>query len=78
MELHNLEYAQRTEVLVRRSWPSECSIDEVGIVFTWLLMLVYELMERDMGVEPTYPVWKTGALADVLIPHKLISLSTFV
>ena len=29
-----------------------------------------------MGVEPTYPVWKTGVLADVLIPHKLISLST--
>ena len=23
-----------------------------------------------MGIEPTYPVWKTGALADVLIPHK--------
>ena len=34
MELHNLEYAQRTEVLVRRSWSSECSIDEAGIVFT--------------------------------------------
>ena len=26
-------------------------------------------MERDMGIEPTYPVWKTGVLADVLIPH---------
>ena len=34
MELHNLEYAQRTEVLVRRSWSSECSIGEAGIVFT--------------------------------------------
>ena len=34
MELHNLKYAQRTEVLVRRSWSSECSIDEAGIVFT--------------------------------------------
>ena len=45
MELHNLEYAQRTEVLVRRSWSSECSIGEAGIVFTWLLMLVYELIK---------------------------------
>ena len=26
-------------------------------------------MERDMGIEPTYPAWKAGALADVLIPH---------
>ena len=32
MELHNLECAQRTEVLVRRSWSSECSTDEVPIV----------------------------------------------
>ena len=23
-----------------------------------------------MGIEPTYPAWKAGALADVLIPHK--------
>ena len=22
-----------------------------------------------MGVEPTYPAWKAGALADVLHPH---------
>ena len=47
MELHNLEYAQRTEVLVRRSWSSECSIGEAGIVFTWLLMLVYELIYQN-------------------------------
>lgn len=23
-----------------------------------------------MGVEPTYPAWRAGALADVLHPHK--------
>ena len=23
-----------------------------------------------MGIEPTYPAWKAGALADVLHPHK--------
>ena len=27
-------------------------------------------MERVMGIEPTYPAWKAGALADVLHPHK--------
>ena len=63
MELHNLEYAQRTEVLVRRSWPSECSIGEAGIVFTWLLMLVYELMDRDTGFEPAPSAWKAEMLA---------------
>lgn len=26
-------------------------------------------MERDMGIEPTYPAWKAGALADILIPQ---------
>ena len=41
MELHNLEYAQRVlhtpnsrAALARRSWSSECSIGEAGIVFT--------------------------------------------
>ena len=63
MELHNLEYAQRTEVLVRRSWSSECSIGEAGIVFTWLLMLVYELMDRDTGFEPAPSAWKAEMLA---------------
>ena len=27
-------------------------------------------MERVTGVEPVYPAWKAGALADVLHPHK--------
>lgn len=27
-------------------------------------------MERDKGIEPSYPAWKAGALADVLIPHR--------
>lgn len=26
-------------------------------------------IERVMGIEPTYPAWKAGALADVLHPH---------
>lgn len=28
-------------------------------------------MERDKGIEPSYPAWKAGALANVLIPHKV-------
>ena len=28
-----------------------------------------KLRERVMGIEPTYPAWKAGALADVLHPH---------
>ena len=28
-----------------------------------------ETMERVKGIEPSYPAWKAGALADVLIPH---------
>ena len=27
----------------------------------------YRINERDMGIEPTYPVWKTGILTVVLI-----------
>ena len=27
-------------------------------------------MERVTGIEPVYPAWKAGALADVLHPHK--------
>ena len=27
-----------------------------------------------MGIEPTYPVWKTGVLADVLHLHKYVSI----
>ena len=35
-----------------------------------------ETMERVTGIEPVYPVWKTGALADVLHPHlRLTSLN---
>ena len=26
-----------------------------------------------MGIEPTYPAWKAGVLADVLIPHWLLT-----
>ena len=26
-------------------------------------------MERVTGIEPVYPAWKAGALADVLYPH---------
>ena len=26
-------------------------------------------MERVTGIEPVYPAWKAGALADVLHPH---------
>ena len=26
-------------------------------------------MERDKGIEPSYPAWKAGALANVLIPQ---------
>ena len=26
-------------------------------------------VERVMGIEPTYPDWKSGALADVLYPQ---------
>ena len=70
MELHNLEYAQRTKVLVRRSWSSECSIGEAGIFFTWLLMLVYELMDPVMVIETTSAVWKTAILAVEL--HRVI------
>ena len=29
-------------------------------------------LEQDMGIEPTYPAWKAGALADVLILHMLV------
>lgn len=32
---------------------------------TWRTIYV----ERDKGIEPSYPEWKSGALADVLIPH---------
>lgn len=28
------------------------------------------LMEQVMGIEPTYPAWKAGVLADVLHLHK--------
>ena len=27
-------------------------------------------LERVKGIEPSYPAWKAGALADVLIPHE--------
>ena len=27
-------------------------------------------LERVMGIEPTYPTWKAGVLADVLHPRK--------
>ena len=27
-------------------------------------------MERVKGIEPSYPAWKAGALADVLHPHR--------
>lgn len=27
-------------------------------------------MERVTGIEPVYPAWKAGALADVLHPHE--------
>ena len=27
-------------------------------------------MERVTGIEPVYPAWKAGALADVLHPHR--------
>ena len=27
-------------------------------------------LERVKGIEPSYPAWKAGALADVLYPHK--------
>lgn len=30
---------------------------------------VADAMERAMGIEPTYPAWKAGALAIVLRPH---------
>ena len=39
-------------------------------------MLVYELMERVTGIEPVYPAWKAGALADVLHPHLRLTPST--
>ena len=29
----------------------------------------YKEVERVMGIEPTYPDWKSGALADVLHPQ---------
>ena len=36
------------------------------------LSLSFDLTkERVMGIEPTYPAWKAGALADVLHPHLL-------
>ena len=53
-----------------RSWSSECSIGEAGIVFTWLLMLVYELMDPVMVIETTSAVWKTAILAVEL--HRVI------
>ena len=59
LDTHNESCA----TLVRRSWPSECSIGEAGIVFTWLLMLVYELMDRDTGFEPAPSAWKAEMLA---------------
>ena len=33
----------------RRSWSSVCSTDGAGIVFTWLLLLVYELFGASSG-----------------------------
>ena len=33
-----------------------------------ILFLLIE-MERVKGIEPSYPAWKAGALADVLHPH---------
>lgn len=63
--------------LVRRSWSSECSIGEVGIVFTWLLMLVYELMEGQTGLGPaTTCLEGKGSTNWTTTPYKLISLST--
>ena len=33
------------------------------------MLEVFNTIERVMGIEPTYPAWKAGALADVLHPH---------
>ena len=35
-----------------------------------------ETMERVTGIEPVYPAWKAGALADVLHPQMWVGLST--
>ena len=36
----------------------------------------YRIIERDMGIEPTYPVWKTGILTVVLISRLKSNLIT--
>ena len=33
------------------------------------LSMQRKLLERVTGIEPVYPAWKAGALADVLHPH---------
>ena len=34
-------------------------------------------MERVVGIEPTFPAWKAGVLADIRYPHIFKSLLTF-
>ena len=33
-------------------------------------------MERVVGIEPTFPAWKAGVLADIRYPHIFKSLLT--
>lgn len=35
----------------------------------YCLLCHKDQMERDKGIEPSYPAWKAGVLADVLIPQ---------
>ena len=48
----NLTHPRWSYTTFVRSWSSECSIGEAGIVFTWLLMLVYEPVDGMTGLEP--------------------------
>ena len=45
------------------------------IIYTFFINLFK--MERVVGIEPTFPAWKAGVLADIRYPHIFKSLLTF-
>ena len=46
------------------------------IISTFFINLLYFKMERVVGIEPTFPAWKAGVLADIRYPHIFKSLLT--
>ena len=39
------------------------------IISAFFINLLYFKMERVVGIEPTFPAWKAGVLADIRYPH---------